>query len=136
MLQDFLSLEAIQLINQNKYLEEWFKTNEEMLVKNNLTNQKSLYLVDFKMTNDIRVLRQMIGVCLNWLEGDYPLNSLERITKSINAIKKIYELEKKNLSNMALSQFKISADESQSNKILTKHNGIKNNRPGKGKRNH
>lgn len=125
MLQDNFSSKTINLLNLNESLKKWFKTNEKMIVINELTSHNTLYLTNLEYSNDTKVLKQMVNVCLNWLEGDYPLNDIERIIKATKALNKIYELEKSNLSKKAKSQFKLPLEENKSKKVLTKHDSAK-----------
>lgn len=125
MLQDNFSSETINLLNLNEPLKKWFEKNEKMIVINELTSINTPYLTNLEHLNDIRVLKQMVNVCLNWLEGDYPLNDIERILKATKALSKIYELEKSNLSKKAKSQFKLPIGENKSKKVLTKHDSTK-----------
>lgn len=77
-------------------------------------------------------------------QGEFQLTQEERASKAAQAIAIIYESEKEDLNETSQELYSINVeglekDETQEiviKKVLSKHNGIKNRRPGKGHRIH
>lgn len=129
----------------SKPLTDWFTKNQNTMAYFELTHMGCLHFEDSSMAlNDIRVLGRMANAALTWLEGEFPLTQEERASKAAQAIAIIYESEKEGLNEIAQELYSINVeglekDETQEiviKKVLSKHNGIKNRRPGKGHRKH
>lgn len=129
----------------NSSLTDWFTKNQETMAYFELTHMGCLQFEDSSMaSNDIRVLGRMANAALTWLEGEFPLTQEERASKASQSIAKIYESEKEGLSEIAQDLYSINIEdlekaetqEVENRKVLSKHNGIKNRRPGKGHRRH
>lgn len=125
----------------SKPLTDWFAKNQNTMAYFGLTHMGCLHFEDNSMaSNDIRVLGRMANAALTCLEGEFPLTQEERASKAAQAIAIIYESEKEYLNEIAQDLYSINVEGLEKDetikKVLSKHNGIKNRRPGKGHRRH
>ena len=132
------------IILLNKPLTDWFERNQETMAYFELTHAGCSHLDEnFMASYDIKVLGKMANASLSWLESKKWLSPAEKAENAMRAIAEIYDLEKEKLSETAQQLYainygieKTNFQESKLVKKLPKRNGIKNNRPGKGHRNH
>lgn len=132
-------IESIILLSEP--LTDWFERNQETMAYFELTHMGCLHFEESAMvSNDIRVLGRMANHALTWLEGNYALTQMERAEGATSAIAGLYELEKDGLTEQAKKLYAIDVElektETPKTKVLTKKNGTKNRRPGKGHRRH
>ncbi|MBE6154200.1 MAG: hypothetical protein E7163_01315 [Firmicutes bacterium] len=133
-----------EIIILNKPLTEWFLRNQEWMAYFELTTAGCLHFENSSYASyDVRILGRMAHAAFTWLEGDLPLTNETRALKAAEAIANVYFKNRELLSENAKIQYAIDVENlnitinnNSPKRILQKHNGIKNRRPGKGHRNH
>lgn len=128
-------------------LADWFERNQDTMAYFELTHMGCLHFENSIMaSNDVRALGRMAHAGLTWLEGAFPnpITKEERASYAMQAMEEVYEQEKEHLSEIARQLYAIKVEHPEKNetqeapitKVLSKKNGTKNRRPGKGHRNH
>jgi len=133
-----------EIILLNKSLTEWFLRNQEWMAYFEFTSSGCLHFENSPYVSyDVRILGRMAHAAFIWLEGDVPLTKETRAVKAAEAIANVYFKNKELLSENAKIQYAIDIESlniiiynNLPKRVLQKHNGIKNRRPGKGHRNH
>lgn len=126
-------------------LANWFARNQEWMAYFELTHSGCLHFEDSPIANhDVVVLGRMANAAFTWLERkDIP--NLDRAYNAAMAIAQIYVQEVESLSEVAKQRYwieyvdtleELSQEQQSKVKVMSRHNGIKNRRPGKGHRNH
>lgn len=133
-----------ETINLSKPLADWFEKNQDWMAYFDLTHMGCLHFERSQVAAyDVRILGRLANACLTYLETSYPFTNEQRALFATQAIAEIYEKEKENMTEVARKLYAIDFEpekEKQTDfvfvKTMSKHNGIKNRRPGKGHRNH
>ncbi|MCI8331185.1 MAG: hypothetical protein HFE04_03710 [Bacilli bacterium] len=144
----------------NSELANWFVRNQEWLAYFELTHSGCLHFENSSFANnDVRILGRMANAAYRYIElNNDRISELERADLAVQAMTEIYEQNKELLSKNAKKLYAINrtiieegpieeqielmeelkeCNESESfTRVLSKHNGTKNRRPGKGHRNH
>lgn len=139
------NLEVQNVVCYSKPLCDWFMKNQDTMAYFELTHAGCTHFENSSMAHtDIKILGKMANAALTWIENkNYPYNV--RAEQATIRIAEIYEEYKDVLSEVAQELYSIDyelenideIDESHVvTRVLTKHNGTKNNRPGKGHRKH
>lgn len=137
------SIESTILLS--KPLTNWFEINQEAMVYFEFTHTGCLHFENSSCaSDDVRILGRMANAALSYLEGNSTFTPKEKAAKATQAIAEIYESNKEILSGTAKILYAINIDtlekdeliEKSTSKVLSRKNGIKNRRPGKGHRNH
>lgn len=137
------SIESTILLS--KPLINWFEINQETMAYFEFTHTGCLHFENSSFaSDDVRILGRMANAALSYLEGNSTFTPKEKAAKATQAIAEIYESNKEMLSDTAKILYAINIDalekdeliEKSTSKVLSRKNGIKNRRPGKGHRNH
>lgn len=135
------------VITFNCELREWFVRNQDWLSYFELTHAGCLHFEEYEnASHDIRVLGRMANAAHQCIEiNNSKISAEERANLAVRAMQEIYNQNIDKLSDNAKKLYALTQDSLEdsvennkiNNNIKTlKRNGTKNNRPGKGHRNH
>lgn len=136
------------VITWNSELASWFVRNQEWLAYFELTHLGCLHFENnSSASNDICILGRMANAAYQYIElNNDEISELKRADLAVQAMVEIYEHSKELLSENAkqlyairptfLEEKTVEEQLESFTRVLSKHNGTKNRRPGKGHRNH
>ena len=100
--------EVLEVINLYEPLAKWFNKNKFVITYMEFNNAKYEFEKSENLPIDLQVLKDMMSICLLWINSKYKYSKAEKALKAASAISKIYNMNIERLTPAAVKNYNIN----------------------------